>query len=271
MDLRKLRKLHKELFVVKTMLANTNGVDKYSFAPCFVGKDYFKCEKKLMIVGQNSNGWDRDDGMFNNADQYAEYIIDKYFNPKSKIYDGFQWIEDAIDRRDSYFLQDHSGFWKFGRMVFERFSGVPHSTYKPTEVWQHSIVQSDTMKITNHDRKIGNICDESDGQFLCERTVQIDLCLQILLKEIELLKPTHVLFMTNVGDYFFDALNVMFEPVPDSIGLNTNKIVKSTGMIGDSKCFVTIHPQGLREKGKQTDLYLDALDSVNKFKGWDLF
>ena len=23
--------------------------------------------------------------------------------------------------------------------------------------------------------------------------------------------------------FFFDALNVMFEPVPDSIGLNTNK------------------------------------------------
>lgn len=41
-------------------------------------------------------------------------------------------------------------------------------------------------------------------------------------------------------------------------------------MIGDSKCFVTIHPEGFRKKGKQT-LYLDALDSVNKFKGWDLF
>ena len=273
-NVKTLKNLHKQVYCVRDMLEYKNGRDEYTFAPCFVGKDYVKQNKRLMLVGQNSNGWDRDDGKFGNADEYADYIIDEYFCIKSNRYSGFQWIEDGMQQNIDYWIKEKSNFWKFGRCVFERFSGATMIDCKPPKVWQHSIVQSDTMKITKHKSGVGNVSDKKSGNILCERTVQIDLSLQILLKEIEILQPTHIVFMTNDAEYFFDALKEKFEIVPENVGPNVNKIVKRTGMIGDSKCFVTIHPEGFRKLKlgeNQLSLYLNALDKVNKYKNWDLF
>lgn len=277
-NVKELKGLHKKLYFIKEMLEYKNGKDEYAFAPCFVGKDYEKCERRLMLVGQNSNGWDYDDGKFSNADEYAEYIIGTYFCYKSGLYSGFQWIEENMAKKKPYWINEKSNFWKFGRCVFERFSGTATVDCKPPKVWQHSIVQSDTMKITKHRGGEGNVTDVSKNKIKCEITAQVDLSYQILLKEISILKPTHIIFMTNDNEYFFETLKEVFELVPDDIGLLTNKIVKRTGEINGSKCFVTIHPEGFKgarihpKPGEtQLDCYLNALDVVNKYKNWDLF
>lgn len=266
-QLNKLKSLHKRLYNVKEILANTNGKDKYAFAPCFVGKNYLSQNRRLMIIGQNSNGWDRDDGKFSNADEYAEYIVNTYIDPTASNYEGFNWIE-TLDNTGYHI--NSSSFWKPATAIYKSFSGL-----NDVDIWQHYTVQSDTMKITYHKNSIGNVVDkDSSKNELSEITVQKDISLKILLQEIEILKPTHILFMTNdnADMYFFSTLNERFGELPKEFERDRTverQIVKRFGMIGDSKCIVTIHPSGLYVPGNQIEKYIKEIDRASSFMGWD--
>ena len=78
----------------------------------------------------------------------------------------------------------------------------------------------------------------------------------------------------NADTYFFSTLNEMFGELPKEFEKDRTverQIVKRFGMIGDSKCIVTIHPSGLYVPGNQIEKYIKEIDRASSFMGWDFF
>ncbi|MCR4598423.1 MAG: hypothetical protein K5678_05255 [Acetatifactor sp.] len=225
--------LQRELFAVKEELAKKNGKDIYAFSPCFVGKNYFDIEpsKRVMIFGQNSNGWDRDDGKFHNAKEYADYIVEEYWN------DGFGWIWQepsgtmcAGNKQKPYHI-NRSAFWRAAKLVWQDVSG---EKIGKKDKWVDNIAQSETMRISYHDNSKGNVSDKD------EIAKQKEISLKLLKKELQILKPEIAIFYTNddANTYFHEELKKELSQVYDDL-----KLVKRCGLIGDTKCIVTYHPQ----------------------------
>ena len=254
-----LKELMSDLFdVVSEIESHDKKGKKYSIAPCMVGKKYREQDTRVMIIGQQANGWKKAD--FSCGDLYGEDYMKNFFAT-----DGFDWIVQDPDGRqhnipeegEKVYWLTRSNFWKWTRAVTERILNFDQDTddRKNIGIWQDYIVQSDTIKIGyfKPDKKEEKSKTTNVSRWAIN--MQKDICYEIIKKEIEILQPTHIIFVTDDDDstWFFNGLKAMLSDRTDD-----NVFIKMAGKINGSKTIVTVHPQ----RGS----YINREKLINKYK-----
>lgn len=154
------------------------------------GKLYDKQKCKLFIVGRAVNGWGS--FAFDNSEEFG-LKAEKEFAKE-----GFQWV--VLDKNtlhntlpmgssDRVYYLSKSPFWRTSRQIFKCLSG------KESPKWVDYIAWSNIYKISPPDT--GNPSTK-----MCKK--QIEICREILKKEIETYRPTHILLITGWNWWFED-------------------------------------------------------------------
>lgn len=238
---KKLKELYKELLSLKfkdgrTVFERINA-DDLCLAGHHIGRLY---KNGLLIYGQAMNGWGNDisrgidalvEDVLNNAEDYKELytIVD---------YDG--WHDD---NGVSYFYK-RSKFWKLNYQVIteakdEAFYNFYIKRTNENEkkklldnAWTQGITWSNLYKISfsmggNPDDEIIDVIRE--------------VSLKIILREIELLKPTRILF--NTGEILFADLALNKGNVFGVQKVNANSNIFYTGeyeYLPNEKCKIVV-------------------------------
>ncbi len=219
--LEELKQLYIELYSLRNEFEQTDN-QKYAFAPCMIGSKYGESKIRLMIYGQNANGWPTDRSQ--SAEEFADNYVNSLFNGQA-----FDWIlldEKGEEWNGMGYYPERHAFWRMQKMIFLTLTKGEELKYR---IWQDYIVQSDTLKITYEDSGKGNV-----KSWRIKR--QRELCLKILFSELEIVKPTHLLFMTNDKEYCFEEIIKLLHPYH-------GKYVKHTGYLFDAKTVIARHPQ----------------------------
>lgn len=160
---------------------------------CMVGNDYFKRDVRFMLVGRAANGWD-DLYDTSSSESFGENAKTYFDNHKR-----WEWIQKNIngklytgkDDNGKYF--SHSRFWSYTEEIYK---GLADDKGDTSRIWMENIAWSNLYKISP---KKGNPSSRS-------LRLQWDgACPDILDREIELLKPTHIVFETDY-DWLFDRI-----------------------------------------------------------------
>ena len=237
--------LYSKVQVIESNKKNKNG-KKYSITPCMVGKKYREQDIRVMIIGQQANGWPKGD--FSSGNNYSDDYIKKFFDD-----DRFDWIVQDADGRqhnipekgEKVYWLTRSNFWKWTRTVTEKILNIDSDILNGNKVerWQDYIAQSDTIKIgyANPDKN-GKTTNISDWAI----DIQKDICCRIIHKEIEILQPTHIIFVTGDDEnkWFFNSLKTVLSRRDDDF-------VKLVGKINGAKTIVTVHPESATRVKKE--------------------
>ena len=186
-----MKKSYCELY---SKFEDTHQLEKLSHFVAMQGSDYALQNTRLMVIGRATNGWKRLD--CSSKESFGE-AADKAFTNV-----GFNWIikgEKGFENGDGYYL-NRSAFWRTIRSICVEMLGE-----QLKERWFESIVWSNICKIAPPDTGEKGKSLNPDNA-LCKK--QISVCREILRKEIETLKPTHILFVTGYDWWFFDKKDV---------------------------------------------------------------
>ena len=184
---------------------------------CMQWGECFPEEKNsgFLFVGRSVNGWKNGD-------------FDSIFNAEDQM----KWVENQWGSKDKYNTY-HSPFWRVIKRVSTEYS---HNK----EDWYKNVAWSNLYKVAP---SAGGNPDD----FICGW--QFYNCCRILQKEIELLSPQVVIFLTGKSwsNSFLWYLNGGKEPLIkyslDWGGVYTAELMK----IGTFYCLATEHPQGKPE------------------------
>ena len=202
-------------------------------------EDIFGNPFRLMMVGRAVNGWDeyRPVGEFS-EEEFIQASIENLNNDKKALSygkDRFEWIwaegntaknclREGIDRSPSdigKYLLTRSPLWSYTKDIWSNLYGKQQ---RWEERWFENIVWSNLYKIAPHES--GN----PSGKLM---KYQKDVCLELLKREVEYFKPTHILFITG-KDWFSPFTNIFdevrFRKANCASGVNKNNIyVEGTG------------------------------------------
>ena len=147
-------------------------------APHFIGELYGENKDfKLMVVGRAVNGWEYNFEDCVNSEDILYKILNQDFT--------FKDIEDnEVKGNNGTYFYSRSHFWRLIRKMLE--------SYGEGENFNKKIIWSNLYKIAP--RYSGN-----PGWLLIRQKLQTYI--EIIKKEIEINKPTHALFVTDI-DYF---------------------------------------------------------------------
>ena len=147
-------------------------------APHFVGELYEENNNfKLMVVGRAVNGWKHDFESCSNSNDILDCILNQTFTFEDVI------KEEGIKEETTYFYSKSP----FGRLIRKLLE-----SYGEGENYHKKILWSNLYKIAP--RNGGN-----PGWRLIKSELQTYI--DIVKKEIDIYKPTHILFVTDI-DYF---------------------------------------------------------------------
>lgn len=178
---------------------------------------------RILFIGKATNGW-----ITNSRD--IEILFGKDDNRIFDRSDQMDWIENLTGNKEGY-NTNKSAFWR----VIKKTS---QNVLEDTDVISR-IAWSNIYKISyrkgNPDEKL--------------KKVQKEFCKRILQKEIELLEPKFVVFLTsNWEKVFLKFLNNGIEPKPMKTIKWSKKYSSSSFQIGKITYISTQHPQGKNEK-----------------------
>lgn len=206
----------------------TTSEDTYSF--CMQWGANFPKEKNtgILFVGKATNGW-----MSNSKDM--ELI---FGNNKDRIFarhDQMKWVQNHFDdpnykKGQKDYNARNSAFWRVIRSVTKKVH--------PLENWYSKVAWSNLYKVSFEE---GN----PDGKLKAEQDL---LCKQILAKEIEILSPRFVVFLTSNWEWsFVKHLNGGREHKWISshqwAGEYESKVCEVNGIV----FICSVHPQGKNE------------------------
>lgn len=210
------------------------------------GKYYDTNTKRLLLVGRATNGWDSLEA--EDAEGFGEQAERLFYDPGR-----WDWI-DVVDgvlysvhndgnhkkKKDRYCVST-SPFWYYTKAIWQELPG----TSKDCVRWMENIAWSNLFKVSP--KVEGNPTTEYIN-------AQKEVCNEILYREIEVLKPTHILFMTGY-DWFMDFAGC-FQNIKhlgsNKIGKNRNDVyMEATAEFQGIKAAVMCRPE-YREK----DLYV---------------
>lgn len=196
--------------------------DKISLHIPMVGGRYSHQPVRIMWVGRAVNGWESE--LFSMPlDMYLDSI-----SLLSQRRDRFSWLHDK-----SVYNYRRSPFWRNCQLLHQQLHNLPI----PAEDWHEDIVWTNLYWAAPAGS--GNPCAS-----LC--AAQRDLCHQLLAKQITLLNPTHVVFVTG-WDWFSDScpVNALSDcAFTDVRRISTGDgVVVAAGTIGTSKVIVTNRPE----------------------------
>lgn len=159
----------------------------------------FGCQPiRLMIVGRATNGWDYyiDDKTEINVVNSVENAL-KAEDPFLNFYNDGDVLY-TIDRIDGHRTDLTFPLWNYSKIIFEKITNI---VVDKNEKWVDYICWSNLHKLAPARLDIGDNGNPSPKlQFL-----QMQVCRNILKSEIELFRPTHILFIT--GTEWFDEFN----------------------------------------------------------------
>ncbi len=176
--------------------------------PAIAGKDYGSQDGfRLMYVGRCANGWN--DFESSNAQEF----IEKAFVTAEE----FDMSDIAVQKEGKYNFMK-SAFWKLCRELCAEY-------YAETNIenWSDNILWSNLWKIAPADG--GNITG-ADARLIVEQSVAL------LKKEIEIFKPTHIVFVTGGWIKPGESKTVSFMDIGDfSVDVNSKELILGTGKI----------------------------------------
>lgn len=191
---------------------------------------------RMLLVGRAPNGWG--ENLAVSDDDFAHGALDEYSLRH------FDWVEKEngmlvskyLDSHGSYITYKLAAFFTYAEDIFYRLTNIiPNENEK----WLDYIAWSNLYKISPPNT--GN--PEGEMEFL-----QRDICKRILLNDIELCNPTHILFFTgyeNMFEHFHTEFpNVKYIGKNCSRGKNKNDIyVEAAGTYKDAKVVVCCRPE----------------------------
>jgi hypothetical protein len=189
----------------------------------------------ILFVGKAVNSWIN-----------AETDIDVLFGNSNKRIiarnDQMKWVHDLESTNEVYNTKK-SAFWRVIKQV--------SSNYFPSK-WYSHVAWSNLCKLAPFEG--GN---PSDGLYY----EQLDSCLKILQKEIEILSPKVVVMLTSGWEedfllYLNDSNKPTSEKTIEWNGYET-KLYKIMGL----NYIVSLHPQGKNEN-KHVDAIIELIESI---------
>lgn len=214
-------------------LINCFGSEKWNekVYPFFIqeGKKFENSEKRILFVGKSVNGW-----VTNSTDIDILFYGDS--ESKRKIVnrtDEMSWVIKPNSKRKGLKTYKHSSFWRLIYLVTKSLLSKEES-----KEWYNYIAWSNLYKISPAK---GNPTVEM-------KKLQQEVCCKILDKEIEVLRPKFIVFLTSGWEKFYInhlGLNLSsFSSI--SWGKNNYKIKYHTS--SGITYILSQHPQGKPEK-----------------------
>ncbi|MGL4982292.1 MAG: hypothetical protein ACRC4W_05510 [Treponemataceae bacterium] len=207
------------------LLSSVKGVEGELY-PFFVqvGEGYEQSKHRILFVGKATNGW-----------HSTSRNVDELFNQESKEcinrVDQMRWLSNQ--KGETYNI-NKSAFW---RLIRETVDAIE----QPKENdWYEYIAWSNLYKISP---KLGNPCPPLINK-------QRSACIKILEKEIQILKPKVVVFLTTGWEsHFLENCSLLGELKSqyDTTKKLGNYEIKSK-VINGITYIRSVHPQG--KKGK---------------------
>lgn len=217
--------------------------------PHTVGKLYGQSKIRLMVVGRAVNGWNEEDySNFIDSRDIAEHAF--------KIYDNadFSRIVKMTDKDEYNYIR--SKLHKLTYRVLCAFGeGTPGHWYDDPKQWQEKFVSSNLYHISPQAERNPSVRQQ-------KATYKISA--EILLKEIEIYNPTHIIFVVGKEwmfddkweDHFQYKLGVTFNPTG-------SKFITSSGYIGNAKYIVTERPERRVSGWTEEFLVNEAINAFN--------
>ena len=243
----------KELY--KNLYHSCEYFEDFCHAAHFVamkGRFYDTNTKRLLLVGRATNGWDsleaKDEDSFGEQAEHLFYDVSRW-----------NWI-DVVDgvlysahndgnykkKKDRYCVST-SPFWYYAKAIWEQLPG----TSEESQRWMENIAWSNLFKVSP--KMEGNPPREYID-------AQKEICNEILYREMEMLKPTHILFMTGY-DWFEDFVECFEDIKPlgkNRTGKNKNDVyVEATAKFHGVNVVVACRPE-YRKK----DLYVQSVANM---------
>ena len=205
----------------------------------FYGKDE---RRKLLLVGRAPNGWGS--LITDTADSFAA-DAQRQFDDCHR----FNWIESVNgtlysthDREeDSRYCIDTKPFWYYAKEIWQKLPGAESNYY----IWPENIAWSNLYKVSPL------VCDNPDDESM---RIQRSACIDILKKELDVYKPTHILFLT--GYDWFEPFSGIFDSVTDlgvrnvMKGPQKNEIyVEGTAIYQRAKAVIACRPEQRNKEG----------------------
>lgn len=183
-----MKKLYQKLYECFDSSAELSSLSHFT-AMC--GHTYQQLPNKLMVVGRATNGWEALD--CSTAESFGTIAQQRF----EQI--GFDWIlqtDKGFGNGDDYLLSK-SAFWRVLRNICYSMNTLTDNCR-----WFESLLWSNIYKIAPPDDTEHADQTKNPSNRLCRK--QIAVCREILRKEIETYKPTHILFITGYDWWFYD-------------------------------------------------------------------
>lgn len=234
-----VQKEYEKLFEVYQKLSESQ---RSSVFTCMVGEKYFKRDMRFMLVGRAANGWE-DEYDTSSSETFANSAM-RYFENRNR----WEWIKKnnngklyaGKDDNGRYFA--HSRFWSYTKDIY---AGLLNGEEDDARVWMENIAWSNLYKIS----------PSGGNPSLKSIKLQYDegCCPDILDKEIEHLRPTHILFETD-----YDWL---FEGIKSKLKKTNGTYIRARGTYKCATAVVMTRP----EKAKKTMYVTECLEGFGVF------
>lgn len=226
-----MKELYAELF------NKCRGLDGFCESSNFVAitGDLDHQQKRFMLIGRACNGWDDFSLNLDDCDEYSN-IADIEFYDRNR----WGWIKEYRGALYSghtdppTYCVSQKPFWDYSKSIWQCISGK-----QAKGKWMEDIAWSNLYKVSP--AVSGNPEEEY-------KQVELDTCKKILIRELELIKPTHI-FMP-VGYYgWFEDFKDIFSDVKYlgsnvSRGKNKNTIyVEAIAKWKDAKVVISCRPE----------------------------
>lgn len=217
--------------------------------PHTVGKLYGQGSIKLMVVGRAVNGWNEEDySAFTDSKAIAEHAMTIHENSD------FSRIVKRTDKDEYNYIRSKLYKLTYG-VLCAMGEGTFDHWYDDPKQWQEKFVSSNLYHISPQAERNPDV-----WQQLATYRISAD----ILLKEIEIYNPTHIIFVVGKEWMFDDKWEDHFQyKLGISLKQNDSKFIASSGYIGSAKYVVTERPER-RVKGWTEDFLVgEVMNAFN--------
>lgn len=207
---------------------------KYDLYPFFtqVGKNYFSSQKRILFVGKSVNGWITNDRNVSNLFDINNQ--DRIVNRSDQM----EWV-NKLSGSNKVYNTNQSAFWRVIKKVSENIT--------QDKCWFNNVAWTNLYKVSpkklNPNTKLKNM--------------QLSTAKKILLKDINILDPSVVVFLTSGWDDPFLKNTKFQNPKTDFIGWGKYKTFYQK--IESKVLIYSLHPQGKKET-----LHKDAILKIIK-------
>lgn len=211
-------------------------------APAIEGKRYEESPFRLMYVGRAVNGWEGN-WKGNSVEDLVNQVFSYDFDMAS--------IEENPNQNGYNF--NKSPFWQLCKPLM-KLAGEEKN-------WSDRVLWSNLYKVAPYET--GNPSNK-----LIKET--IDYCVQILIYELELYKPSHAVFVTD--DWWFDPADTFKVSFSKELGIPVEHKIESViigkgiyqSSDGGTKIIVTKRPEGLKgvSREEHAKLIFEAFASL---------